>query len=105
MSSSELSRRAFLGSVGSGVAMAAAARAPRAGKSANDQVVIGLVGVGNQGTSRLREFMAEADVRIGAICDVDQRHLERAVGLVEKDKGQKPQGFADFRRLLEVKEI
>jgi predicted dehydrogenase len=66
---------------------------------------MGMIGVGSQGTSRLREFMAEPDVRIGAICDVDRRHLDRAIGLVEQTKGYKPQAFGDFRRLLESKEI
>jgi predicted dehydrogenase len=85
--------------------MAAANRPPRAGKGPGDAVVMGMIGVGNQGTSRLREFMAQPDVRIGAICDVDRRHLDRAVELVEQNKGYKPQAFGDFRRLLESKEI
>jgi predicted dehydrogenase len=103
MNSSELSRRAFIGSLG---AAAAAAGSPsRAAKGANDQVVMGMIGVGNQGTSRLREFMAQPDVRIAAICDVDRRHLDRAIALVDQSKGYKPKGFGDFRRLLESKEI
>ena len=57
------------------------------------------------GMSRLRGFLAHKDVRIGAICDVDRRRLEQAIAAVEKATGQKPQGFGDFRRLLEIKEI
>ncbi len=91
------SRRAFVASAAASLASAQSA--------ANDRVVVGMVGVGNQGIGRLREFLRQDDVRIGAICDVDRSHLDRAIALVEKEKGYKPQGFADFRRLLEQKEI
>lgn len=92
-----LSRRAFLASTGAGLALTQ--------QSPNDQVVVGMIGVGNQGAGRLRELLRQTDVRIGAICDVDRSHLDRAIALVEKERGYKPQGFADFRRLLELKEI
>ena len=95
MDVSKLSRRAFVGSLGAALAA----------KSPSDQVAMGFIGVGSQGTSRLREFMRESDVRVAAICDVDKRHLDRAIALVEAEKGYKPQAFGDFRRLLETKEI
>src|SRR5215467_8474554 len=110
MDSSEISRRTFVGTLGAGAALSALNRPAMAArtqtlKAPSDQVVMGFIGVGNQGTSRLREFMKETDVRVGAICDVDKRHLDRAVALVESEKGYKPQAFGDFRRLLESKEI
>ncbi|MFN7925976.1 MAG: Gfo/Idh/MocA family oxidoreductase [Bryobacteraceae bacterium] len=92
----QTTRRTFLGSA-AGIALAQ--------KGPSDQLIVGMIGVGNQGTGRLREFLAHADVRIGAICDVDRSHRERAVALVEKEKGYKPEGLADFRRLLDKKEI
>ena len=55
-----------------------------AAKGANDQVVLGMIGVGNQGTGRLREFLKLADVRIGAVCDLDRSHLDRALGIVQR---------------------
>jgi predicted dehydrogenase len=67
--------------------------------------VLGLIGVGGQGTYRLREFVKQPDVRIAAICDVDRQHLDRALSRVESEKGYKPQGFGDFRKLLEIKEL
>ncbi|HZO53605.1 MAG TPA: Gfo/Idh/MocA family oxidoreductase [Bryobacteraceae bacterium] len=90
-------RRTFLASAGAGLALAQ--------KGPNDQVVIGMIGVGNQGTGRLRELLKEPDVRIGAICDVDSSHRDRAIELVQTQKGYKPDGFGDFRRLLEKKDI
>jgi predicted dehydrogenase len=73
--------------------------------AANDQIVLGVIGVGNQGTSRLREFLRFDDVRIAAICDVVKRHLDRALDIVGTARGSKPAGVSDFRRLLDNKEI
>lgn len=92
-----VSRRAFLAASSASLAFSQ--------KGPNDQITVGMIGVGNQGTGRLREFLKQPDVRIGAICDVDRSHLDRAVALVEKEKGYKPEAIPDFRRLLERKEI
>lgn len=105
LSRHDLSRRSFAGALGGGAAVTLLSRAGFAAKSPNDQVVMGMIGTGNQGTGRLREFMNHPDVRIAAICDVDQRHRDRAIALVKQQLGYQPQGFADFRKLLEVKEI
>ena len=101
----ELSRRIFLGALGTGASLAVSSRRAMAGKGPNDQIVAGCIGVGGQGLYRLNELLKQDDVRIAAICDVDQRHLDRAIGIVEKAKGYKPQGIRDFRKLLENKEI
>ena len=95
-----VSRRAFLGTA----ALTALSWRTLA-QSPNDQIVLGMIGVGGMGTGRLREFLKQPDVRIAAICDVDRSHRDRAIAEVEKSRGQKPQAFGDFRRLLEVKEI
>ena len=96
-----VSRRAFLGTA----ALTALSWRRLAAQSPNDQIVLGMIGVGGMGMGRLRGFLAHKDVRVAAICDVDRRHLERAIAAVEKATGQKPQGFGDYRRLLEIKEI
>ncbi len=72
---------------------------------ANDSINVALIGTGNQGTGRLREFLRHADVRIGAICDVDRTHRDRAIALVESTKQYKPEGTGDFRRVLDKKDI
>jgi predicted dehydrogenase len=93
-----MTRREMLGALG-------AAAISRPAAAAGDQVVIGMIGVGNQGTGRLREFLRLPDVRVAAICDVDRSHTDRAIAIVEKEKGYKPQAFGDFRRLLDMKEL
>jgi predicted dehydrogenase len=97
MNPATVSRRTFIASAAAGTLLA------QQGPSA--QVVVGMIGVGSQGTGRLRELLRQPDVRIGAICDVDRNHLDRAIAVVEKEKGYKPEGFGDFRLLLEKKEI
>jgi predicted dehydrogenase len=105
MNPAQASRRSFLGALGGAASLAAFSRTAVAARGPNDQIVAGCIGVGGQGLYRLNELLKQNDVRIAAICDVDQRHLDRAIGIVEKAKGYKPQGFGDFRKLLENKEI
>lgn len=102
---SRWTRRTFLQSTAAGLAVSALASRRVRAQSPSDQVVLGMIGVGNMGTGRLREFMQHPDVRIGAICDVDRRHADRAVAEVEKAGRPKPRVFGDFRRVLDMKEI
>ena len=113
MASLIVSRRAFIESVAGGMALSAISRRTLSARQSiqqvprgpNDQIVLGMVGVGRQGMSRLREFLKHADTRIAAISDVDRDHADRAVAEVEKVRGQKPKAFSDFRRVLEDREI
>lgn len=102
MAASEVSRRAFLGSVAGGLtAMTALNWRVLASQRPNDQIVLGMIGVGGQGINRLRQFLDQPDARIAAICDVDRAHVDRAVAEVEKTGAHKPKAFGDFRRVLE----
>ena len=105
MQRKQISRRAFAGTLGAGISVLSLNRPALAAKGPNDQIVMGMIGVGNQGTGRLREFLKLPDVRIGAVCDVDRTHVDRALGIIQKEKDYKPQSFGDFRRLLDVKEL
>ena len=105
-SAATVSRRTFLASAAVSAGAAALARpAFAASQSPNNQIVLGMIGVGGQGTGRLKEFLKHPDVRIAAICDVDERHVDRAIEIVRSARGQTPQKFGDFRKLLELKEI
>jgi predicted dehydrogenase len=102
----KITRRTFLETTAAGVALTAISRTAFARQQPpSDQIVLGMIGVGGMGTGRLRQFMTHPDVRIGAICDVDTSHTDRAVAEVEKARGSKPKTFTDFRRLLEDREI
>src|SRR5262245_47008418 len=100
-----ISRRAFLEATAGSITLTAVNRKFSFAQSPNDQVVLGVIGVGGMGTGRLKQFLKLRDVRISAICDVDRSHLESAVGEVDKAGRPKPKAFGDYRRLLDDKEI
>jgi predicted dehydrogenase len=105
MTTDRVSRRTFLQATAAGVALGALSRPAVARQAPSDHIVLGMIGVGNMGTSRLRGFLQHQDVRIGAVCDVDSRHLDRALGIVETAGGQKPKALRDYRRVLDDREI
>ena len=99
-----VSRRVFLGAA---AGLAAIVHRPLFAQPAapSDQIQLALIGVGGMGTGRLKEFMTHPDVRIAAICDVDGRHRDAAIALVQSTLGYAPPGEGDFRRLLTNKDI
>ena len=102
--SDPISRRTFLRAAAAGAALTSMGRRA-AGQSSGDRIALGMIGVGAQGTGRLRQFLEQPDVRIAAICDVDRTHLERAVAMVEAARGYKPKAFGDYRRVLDERAI
>jgi predicted dehydrogenase len=68
---------------------------------ASDRIRVGLIGAGNFGTVDLKDFQANSDVEVVAICDVFKDNLEKAVALT----GGKAKPYQDYRRLLDDREI
>lgn len=68
----------------------------------NDRPGIALIGCGGQGSSDAVNAARFGDVV--AVCDVDQNHVDEAVKKFTKD-GKVPDGFNDFRKLLEHKGV
>lgn len=109
---SKLTRRNFLKSsavAASGVTAAGAAKAtPGASTrqaSANDKIHIGLIGCGGMGRYNLSDFLRSDEVECLAIADVDTAQLEQGLELVESRRGKRPEGYQDFRRLLDRNDI
>lgn len=74
--------------------------------AASDRVRIGIVGVGSMGNNHLRWFAALPDVEVVALCDVDSQHLEGSLNtLATLQPNHKAQGYNDFRRVLDRKDI
>jgi predicted dehydrogenase len=67
---------------------------------ANERIVFGFIGVGGMGTGNLKKHLTDT----AAVCDVDQKHMARAVKLVE-GKGGKCDAYGDYRKLLERRDI
>ncbi len=73
--------------------------------SANDKITVGLIGCKGQGWANLRTFLGQKEVVCAALCDVDQNILNERAADVEKLAGYRPKLYADFRKLLEQKDI
>jgi predicted dehydrogenase len=103
-----LKRAAVVAAAGSSPLLQAPVRAqvPSLNVSgANERLVLAVIGTGKQGTHHiklLQRDQASHNVRIGAVCDVYQKHLDAArdaVGLSEAD------AVREHERLLERKDI
>jgi predicted dehydrogenase len=60
-----------------------------------------IIGTGWWGMNILGEAMRAGRSTVVAMCDVDRRHLDPAAERVEKETGDKPNKYIDFRELLE----
>ncbi len=65
--------------------------------SPNGKIRLACIGVGGQGTSNLRAFLADERVQVVAICDVDGQHRDRAMELAKLTKAD---CYGDFREVL-----
>ncbi|MBK9166005.1 MAG: Gfo/Idh/MocA family oxidoreductase [Bryobacterales bacterium] len=93
-----MNRRLFLGT-------AAAAAAPTVTRSANDEISIGMIGVGGRGRALIRDFAQVPGLRIGFLCDADQGSLEKALALTRTLNLPEPRTTGDMRRLFDDKGI
>ncbi|MBA73395.1 MAG: dehydrogenase [Verrucomicrobiales bacterium] len=70
--------------------------------SPNSRVQMACIGVGGQGTGNMSNFLQDDRVKVLAVCDVDQNHRDRALGIAKLDKGD---GYNDYRKLMGRKDI
>src|SRR5512135_1164925 len=95
-----LNRRRFLGcSAAAGLALSQG----RVGAGAAEPVPvrIGVIGLGTRGTSLLRTLLELPAAQVVAVCDSEPRHRLRGLGIVEKAKGLRPEGYEQPAPLLE----
>ncbi len=78
----------------------------------SERLTLGFIGVGKMNSGHLGSFLGRKEVQIVAVCDVDTNRREFAKKTVEerygkdKDAGFKGcEAYADFRKLLERKDI
>ncbi len=93
-----LNRRNFLRQTAAvGVALAAA---PVLGRSFNEKLNVGMIGLGGRGNDLLSQFARLPDVRIAALCDPDEQALSRSA-----DKYPGAARYADLRKLLDDRNV
>ncbi|NLX21286.1 MAG: Gfo/Idh/MocA family oxidoreductase [Phycisphaerae bacterium] len=112
MNLANLTRRQLLADTARTVAGAAAVSTLTAASmaraaSANERLVIGMMGTGGRGQWLLREELATQwpDVDIAYLCDVDAKRLHAAMGIVEKAGRPAPTPVKDFRAILDDKKV
>ncbi len=106
----QFSRRRFLAATAS--ALAAPAVIPgtvlgMGGASApSERITIGIIGTGGMGRGNAGGFMRNPDAQVVAVCDVDQQHLDRAAGDINKRyKNKDCKKYKNFRELIGRKDI
>ncbi len=92
---------AVVAGLGADVLPASAEAAPARRVPPSEKIVLGFIGVAGRGSGHLDRFGKQPDVEIGAVCDVYQTHLDRAVAKT----GGRAKGHHDFRNLLEQKDL
>lgn len=102
------SRRSFLKTTATTAgALALSSLTPSGAIGANDRIRMGIIGVGGMGGGHLAGFLGRQkthNVDVVAVCDVYKKRVTRAVDSV-KGKGQSAEGYMDYRKLLERKDI
>lgn len=66
----------------------------------SNKVTLGVIGVGSQGEWDLRAFLNHEDVRVTALCDINQKNLQRARSRIAAAYGRPDvKVFSDFREM------
>jgi len=67
----------------------------------SNRIVMGAIGVGSMGTGDMKGFLNRDRVRMVAVCDVDQKHRDRAKKIVDrKYENNDCRTYLDFRELI-----
>ncbi len=69
-------------------------------QSSNDTIRVAFIGVGNRGSSLLKNMLKVPGVKVVAICDIDPERLKAAQAAVGG-----ADGLTEYRKLLERKDI
>ena len=104
--SRQTSRRQFLQTIaaaGSATILLPSTNRAFGYQSANDRPVFATIGMRNQGWTITEKSFAFAD--FAALADVDSKVLEENVAKVEKGQNKKPDGYKDYRKILDRKDI
>jgi predicted dehydrogenase len=91
----KLERRTFI-LAGSGALITQAAP--------SDSIVMGVIGSGGRGTFVMSVFQKDPALKVGAICDVYEPNLERALSAASK-AGSHPKAYRNYKELLADKDV
>ena len=106
-SKSPSSRRQFLKGTAAAIGFPTIVPASVFGQNApSNRITMGVVGWGMQGPGNTGAFMNEEDCQVVAACDLDKKHLETAIGVINKKYGNSDcKAYHDYRELMARKDI
>ncbi len=96
----KIDRRRFLAAT-AGIALASG----RARATANDTVVLALMGANNRGAQLASGFARQAGAEIAYVCDCDERAIAKGIAAATSTGGRTPKGVRDFRRALDDTDV
>jgi predicted dehydrogenase len=100
------SRRQFLGRTGTAAALALAGPLILRGAESPGRLLrVAVMGVNGRGLAHIQGFLAQPDVEIAYVCDVDSRALAKAAKAVADRQGKAPQTISDFRHALDDRSV
>ena len=71
----------------------------------SDRIRFGVIGVRGMGWADMRSALKIDEVECAAICDVDQRELDRRKEDAVEARGAAPKLYRDYRKLLDDEDI
>lgn len=72
---------------------------------ASERIQVGCIGGGGRASALVRTFSRSAQADVVAIADLDPSRLGPALEASEKIQGKRPEGYADFRRIIDDPKI
>lgn len=102
---SKMNRRSFLQrSLAAGAALSLPAKVYAQAPGSNSAIRIATIGFNGRGQSHISAWTSLDGVRLAALCDADYAVLEKGKAAMAK-KNITVEGYTDYRKLLESKEI
>lgn len=99
-----LNRRKFLQGVTAAAVVASQSRPARA-VSANDKVVLAVVGLRGRGNALSVNFASRPDCEVAYLCDCDTQFFGDRSKAIEQAQGRAPKTEQDLRRVLDDKSV
>ncbi len=72
---------------------------------ANNLVRVSVMGVNSRGTALAKNFSRQDNCEVAHVCDVDSRAIKKCIAAIKERQSLIPEGFGDFRKSLENKDI
>lgn len=71
----------------------------------SERVRLAVIGCGGMGTRHLEALSVNPNCDVAVVCDCFKPRYENGMGVVEKLSGKKPDGYQDFRQVLDRNDI